>query len=159
MGYTHYWTTPTFFTPEFLSDVRLILAHAPCPLAREYNEPSEPPLVADDFIAFNGVGSDGHETFYLDSSNGFCKTEHKPYDIVVVAILALAAHHKICQPRSDGDSKNWQAGVVLASNATGLNIQIPDTVETAEERRLKRLDREITCRRLEKWANEQEWKK
>lgn len=44
-------------------------------------------------IRFNGIGEDGHETFYFNSADGdfdeFCKTARKPYDIVVCKVLLL----------------------------------------------------------------------
>ena len=66
-------------------------------------------------IRFNGVGEDGHETFYLspdESGWGFCKTARKPYDIVVVAILSMLDEYlgDKFEWRSDGDNEDHLTG-------------------------------------------------
>lgn len=48
--------------------------------------------VIDDAIRLNGVGPSAHETFVLKNANhhAYCMTAQKPYDRIVVMILALA---------------------------------------------------------------------
>lgn len=78
-----------------------------------------------DVIRFNGIGEDGHETFYLprvytrkmpqglSHSNllfQFCKTAYKPYDINVCCCLIIAKHHfgKNILVQSDGSLNDWK---------------------------------------------------
>jgi len=64
-------------------------------------------------LGINGYSNEssidlGHETLCLSQeetpTNWFCKTNHKPYDIVVIAILALWERAGLLtRTRSDGD--------------------------------------------------------
>lgn len=86
---------------------------------------SDPAVFDKDVIYFNGIGEDGHETFYLPkvytkkmpiglSHTGllfqFCKTAVKPYDINVCCCLIIAKHHlgKDIQVQSDGSLDEWK---------------------------------------------------
>lgn len=79
---------------------------------------NKPPEVSDEMIRFNGVGNEGHETFILFKKKPaaspftqsgeyfyFCKTAHKPYDLVVGLILLAAAKNApgVLNISSDGD--------------------------------------------------------
>ena len=107
MGYIHYWTSEGFTNKEWdqlTQGVKEILAKTTVPMADGAGEAI--PLITDTTICLNGVGDDVYETFDLtkDSTEfGFCKTAHKPYDEVVVAILQLAkdVNNKFV-PTSDG---------------------------------------------------------
>jgi hypothetical protein len=123
MGYTHYWRNTKAFAPEFVLGVRQILAFTTVPLLREYDEPGTKPEVTNERIIFNGAGNDGHETFWFAPGQdfAFCKTQEKPYDVVVVAILTLANHMGIAYVSSDGDEEDWKAGVELCRLATGIS--------------------------------------
>jgi hypothetical protein len=101
-------------------------------------------VLTQDTIAFNGVGDEAHESFWIDrvpeapawkSADSekekffsFCKTANKPYDPVVVAALCLlddtGGFHKIC---SDGNHSDWQAGLELARKVLA-RAQIPSGV-------------------------------
>ena len=97
MGYTHYWKSEGFTNEEWdqlTRGVKEILAKTDVPLAGDNGGGT--PEITDSHVWLNGVGDDGHETFYLTDEPTkfeFCKTAHKPYDEVVVAILKLA---KVC---------------------------------------------------------------
>lgn len=64
--------------------------------------PLEDVEISDEVIQFNGVGDDGHETFYInpvpevpswrDTAFDFCKTARKPYDVPVAMILLAIDH-------------------------------------------------------------------
>jgi hypothetical protein len=125
MGYTHYWERPTELPTkkweEFVQEVRALYHHNQDLLAEEYNTPTKPPVANPYRVKFNGIEGEGHETFFLArlydpyegqrvSEDGrhfaFCKTACKPYDSVVIRVLALA--EKIFGPdivsvSSDGD--------------------------------------------------------
>jgi hypothetical protein len=105
MGYTHYWEFHAERLPaEAVALVSEILerAYAEHIVQLEHDDP-QPPLVSDELIRFNGLGDDGHETFYLSvhdtyrTSDGrpfaFCKTALKPYDKVVMKVLIILKHY------------------------------------------------------------------
>lgn len=126
MGYTHYWNhTPRCEDAEWTvvcTIVRNILDITHVPLQYEYDTP-KPPVVDGMGIRFNGVGDDGHETFFFDredSGFNFCKTAMKPYDEVVVAVLiALARNYPGFSWTSDGDYADFIAGGLLYEQASG----------------------------------------
>ena len=86
-------------------------------------------------IKVNGSGSDGHEAFILrehfsENERGFCKTARKPYDVVVVACLAILQHRlkDAVKISSDGRPVDWMEGLKLARKVTGLSIGMPPGV-------------------------------
>jgi len=133
MGYTHYWKS----SGKGLSEKNLIKAievmgkivkDQPKLLASW--EGTGEPLVTEKEINFNGKEDNSHENFVISVNwNGgfnFCKTARKPYDLVVVACLAVLKH--FCKDtvhvRSDGDTEEELGpGIALAK------IYIP-TMET-----------------------------
>jgi hypothetical protein len=115
MGYTHYWSRKE--QGEHDGYVTLcqaateIFDHAVkqgIGLAGSHGENNTQREINVEHIMFNGVGENAHETFYwprkpvrpewhhrypqLTSENitEFCKTNYKPYDVVVLAVLAAA---------------------------------------------------------------------
>lgn len=96
-----------------------------------------------DKVIFNGQGNDSYETFLFEpygnnpspSGGGkdfsFCKTACKPYDIVVVACLAIAAENlgEGIEVSSDGNRSDWVEGVALASRV--LSRDVPNPISTA----------------------------
>lgn len=70
------------------------LKSSPVPLAG-WNGEGEPE-VTDEYVSFNGVGEDAHETCRINktaSDFSFCKTNHKPYDPMVTGVFSLAQHY------------------------------------------------------------------
>jgi hypothetical protein len=149
MGYTHYWTRPRFeiskaVWKQITNDVQRIVALSPTPLAYESDQ-QKPPCADGKLIRFNGIGEDGHETFYIERSitdrkpryQGdnpkwtFCKTAHKPYDVAVTAVLAYLDSRwpdLFKQVSSDGEPSDWQAGIELARKALpelATTIRVP----------------------------------
>lgn len=152
MGYTHYWTQPKDYTVKdwrqigedigaILKDVQHVQG---IPLAFEDDQPGTQPLIDTETIRFNGLGEDGHETFYLNRVRGdleawetvkgrdFCKTARKPYDLAVVACLAYLAslEKKPWLVSSDGRAHEWLEGVSLARRcvprlANQIDIPMP----------------------------------
>jgi hypothetical protein len=145
MGYTHFFHQRRNVSPLEWMNVsamaRRIIAASPAPLAREYDTPDVPPVVSQTLIAFNGIGSDGHETFYLprerppqktwealeDRGFMFCKTNMKPYDVAVVAMLHVL--HEVCPSAfvisSDGDEGDLAEGRGLAEACFGRPVGHP----------------------------------
>lgn len=121
MGYTHYWSA-TQYTPDSeayghtLVDAKAIIEEARrqgITIVRDYDEPGTDPELTEGRIWLNGEGEDGHETFVFDAVPGsftFCKTERKPYDAVVGAILIRAKVHygEAIKISSDG-SNEWDS--------------------------------------------------
>jgi len=126
MGYTHYWESKKRFTdPQWTKLLRItqaIFAATKTPVQYETND-NRQPEIDPEFIRFNGVENDGHETFVLSRGQiefDCCKTAYKPYDEIVVAIL-IAAHdiNKEFSWSSDGDDAPdaFTAGETLYSTA------------------------------------------
>lgn len=122
MGYSHYWDSSKMVEQEFsdkaLSPIQHILVKAfnAGEIAFESDLAAVAPLICKDAIRFNGLGNEGHETFYLDiGSRGFCKTNEKPYDKYVVAILAIIEYyHPSFVWRSDGNADDLAEGRAIA---------------------------------------------
>jgi hypothetical protein len=126
MGYTHYWkipkTVPNGDWHDIVRDVAKIIEATNIPLALEYDEPEKKPEISPWCIQFNGVGDDGHETFLIKpdlEEFSFCKTARKPYDTVVVAVLAYlgSVWPQYFDISSDGDPADWEDGIALARRA------------------------------------------
>jgi len=92
------------------------------------------PMINESQVWFNGDGKTNmdHETFgikwYEDggSKNDFCKTNRKPYDLLVCVSL-LAFKHAFDNPdvfsfSSDGDNKEWEEAKDLFIRITGLFV-------------------------------------
>jgi len=139
MGYTHYWSRKEWddtsagfpLLCRVATDI-LSYANKQCiPLAGSHGEPETQPEINVEHILFNGVGKDAHETFYwprkatrpkwqdhypaLSASatiTEFCKTNYKPYDVVVLAMLAAAdlIYESGIDFESDGGEEVLQAG-------------------------------------------------
>jgi hypothetical protein len=149
MGYCHYWA----FDPDAAgvdegfartaADAARIIPAAGIPLASDPEKPSEPPEVTAEVIWLNGIGEDGHEAFVLTRDPArdgagfgarreeqghwwaFCKTNWKPYDLVVCAIL-IRAHQHLPDAfvfNSDGDWEDecWRAARDLTARDFGTD--------------------------------------
>ena len=139
MGYTHYWSFGPFIDEKnykaALADCRKIIRNSPVPVASWNGEGK--PILRNGFN-FNGAGDDSHENFTMGSipdrdprSWPFCKTERKPYDVVVVACLCAIEDRigqKAFNAESDGDPHEWEDGRNLAQLVLGRPIRIPQSV-------------------------------
>lgn len=130
MGYSHRWTIQKEITPaqfkKWSDGVRIIVdtaVEAGIKLGNGLGE--DAPEIAENLVAFNGVGNDGHETFGIalgDQGFDFCKTAAKPYDAVVTACLihAKVIFGKKIAVSSDGSWDDWQMGQVLYETVFGV---------------------------------------
>ena len=127
MGYTQYYKMPRKPSAArwalFVADVQKIFAHpdvAPL-VAFECDTPEMPPCADHEGVHFNGKGEDGHETCYLlpEKAGGFCKTNNKPYDAAVCAVLLAAHRHIGAVVSSDGDWAEWADGRAIYASACG----------------------------------------
>lgn len=112
MGYTHYWDIvphdPEGWEALQVLARRIVRTAVARGIKISYEEGDErAPEINAKRIRLNGF-DEGHETFLLRPSySGFCKTNQKPYDAVVVAILSTAGQ---TLPgfgwRSDGENED-----------------------------------------------------
>lgn len=139
MGYTHYWhrqgqlSTLAGFA-LYAKDVERLIKSSNVVVALEYDEPETPPHLDLNAVQFNGVGKDGHETFYLAREGEeftFCKTGQKPYDLLVTAALIVAKKHFETRIRitSDGEDGDWDEARDLCSRVLGYG----DTFHLSED--------------------------
>lgn len=156
MGYTHSWYRDERdmskqdvhnFYEEFAELARQILTHAQkqgFQLADGFGYMLGEWEASADTVRFNGYGEDAHETFSWDRVcpapqawiaegvyHDFCKTARKPYDTVVTAVLLAAreAYGDAVRIVSDGEDFEWEDGVRLFQDATGLRAKLQfDTV-------------------------------
>ena len=140
MGYTHYFeqiVKPTdaqwgALVTDFKRLYAASLVTTPLPIQRESDTPG-PPQADEWAIVFNGVGADGHETFYFPKKTKgfiFCKTAAKPYDLAVAATLILVHHHMPhCYGiRSDGTRADWLDARELVKTLLDLPVEIPPSI-------------------------------
>lgn len=120
MGYTHYFDQKSHPTKEQwkaicddFKQLRVValIKELNIPIQREYDSPG-PVEVSNRAIIFNGVGDNGHETMVVESHGAgfqFCKTNGKPYDFYVVALLLIMNKHApdVWEISSDGDEQDW----------------------------------------------------
>lgn len=125
MGFTHYWHRPGILSldifKQFSKDAHNLALACEIPIAKDYDEPTEPPIFNEDVVRFNGIGDDGHETFsiprVMKKSSwqtpdeygrlfDFCKTARKPYDTLVCAVLIAFKYHFEDQVEISSDG-NW----------------------------------------------------
>jgi hypothetical protein len=125
MGYTHYFPGLTA-TAEVIEDALKIIDASSATICGPDGQ-GLPILNEAEGIRLNGFEAAGeaYETFHLGGTDEppypdmwtFCKTENRPYDVVVTAILIAAAVRALDSPagsvRSDGLWDNWAAGVEL----------------------------------------------
>lgn len=135
MGHTHYWTFRG--QPNSIAYARALrdinkLARSCKDLLSGYS--AHAPANVYTGVKFNGKREEACEDFTLralprDAANGFffCKTNENPYDLVVMAALAILKHRLGEQVTIDTDGlrSDWTAGVKLAQKVTKLAIINP----------------------------------
>ncbi|KAH8742958.1 hypothetical protein F5883DRAFT_623665 [Diaporthe sp. PMI_573] len=106
--------------PELVNSCKAII--------REASIDGECNLDTPDFkdgIELNGLGDDGCEPFQFtyDDSEGECKTDRKPYDIVVCAVLLRAKYlaPDAVEVSSDGDWDDWSEAAATLSLIAGVS--------------------------------------
>ncbi len=133
MGYSHYWRHPDLTShsdlTRALADMRRCVDESG--VAVEYRGA---PWYGPNDLGFDAV-EDSCETFAFlatdQSPDGFnsCKTRGLPYDVLVVACLAVAAELLGVRVLSDGDWRDWELGVALASRVLGRPVPNPIPAE------------------------------
>ena len=127
MGYTHYFQLDREATQrEWDSFTKGVLK-----LRESAWEIAIDGTVTPDYIDINGIGKDSHENFVIQRTNtrwSFCKTNQKPYDELVTAVLILA-HYTFPNfyLSSDGEWSEWKDGRQLFADTFWLQPN-PDSV-------------------------------
>jgi hypothetical protein len=150
MGYTHYWNRDESlmfpqdsldFYAEFTRYAVQVIQTAEkqgIQLADLSGEHLGAWRVDGESVRLNGYGKDAHESFVWEKVcpkpqgfYDFCKTARNPYDVVVTALLlgAREAYGDAVRISSDGSPSEWEDGLRLFQQATGLVVTVPfDTV-------------------------------
>ena len=155
MGYTHYWTfnkgkrgtaaeTEAAYQQAMLECAKVVRYY----YEREggisgYTAHTKPGTYGG--LNFNGKGDSGHETFTMrehytqNDRAGFCKTAQKPYDILVVACLAILAYRleEAVSVYSDGDVSDWHDGINLAQTVLRRKVSVPETINQVKGKKEK----------------------
>ena len=111
MGYTHYFQQKEEMNPDvwarFTANANQLITKASTSIRLDFE-------ITENYLRVNGVLANSHEDFYLartDMSWNFCKTNHKPYDVVVTAILILLRYtYPSFALSSDGSWGEWSEG-------------------------------------------------
>lgn len=143
MGYTSYWSVlrladDTEFDKKFaeaVEDIKALMKHNQehlrIPVASWNGEEGTEPEITADVIAFNGVGEDSHESFVVESKSSpfeFCKTDRKPYNLLVCVSLLMLAERlgserfKFQSDGHWGDADGWDEAVAVYKVVTGRDI-------------------------------------
>ncbi len=132
MGYTHYWDFPEKITPDEVhraAEIAREICEEPCFGQFVMNMPKDKhdwsglryrnQGTDKAYVSINGYCSKdgkydlGHEPLFLQAGkagSSFCKTNQKPYDLTVVAVLAAwEIAGLVSNTRSDGDVDNFDA--------------------------------------------------
>ncbi len=144
MGYTHYWRTS--FTQEhrekfaeFSKRARKIIDTAKAEgvkIAGIWGDGLDEEIVDSTQVSFNGFNEGAYETFSINfemledlrNDFSFCKTNHRPYDVVVVAVLTAATEvfdETIFRVSSDGTEEDWVEGERLYARAMAGEVKMP----------------------------------
>ena len=115
------------------------------PLTSDPEEPTQPPEVTGEGIWLNGIGEDGLETFVLTCDPAgdltdwhaqeaaeqgywwdFCKTNWRPYDLEVCAILIRAHAHLpegfVFESDGDWEDECWRTARDLIARVFGTDV-------------------------------------
>ena len=123
MGYTHYYRQSKNFTDtewgNLQAKVKTIFDYAKTNKIEIDDQDGGEPICDDktDLILFNGVGENSHETFVINKEMrrdfDFCKTQEKPYDLIVMLVLLAIKEvaPAVMKISSDGDwDHEWKSG-------------------------------------------------
>ncbi len=89
MGFTRYWTIEETLDENKFSEFSEVCQV----LVDELKVPLDDVTINGRLVRFNGVDENAHETFHFSIDKpgfNFCKTNVKPYDVVVCGCLYLA---------------------------------------------------------------------
>lgn len=155
MGYTHYWKLKSKVKKEekeqIVNEVKKLYEKLP-----EYSETAGgycndipikivgglgegKPVFNEKEIWFNGEDENGHETFLINFKNvtndWYCKTERKPYDMLVcLTLISLANNIKGFSFSSDGWIDEWKPAFDFYRKHIGkINFKINEFLKKKPE--------------------------
>lgn len=156
MGYTHYWRNKGITEARWgiaIHEAKRV-AVAMIDLIAGGDGKGRPEI--GDGLCFNGKGELRYQAFEMPAAAAelpdwsFCKTDQRPYDVVVCAVLATLRYHAGggggFVVESDGTPEEWEQGLVAAHRATGEFIGLPMTAYMWGEK--FRLEYQPTIRRM-----------
>ncbi|CAN5406405.1 hypothetical protein BH09PLA1_BH09PLA1_01360 [soil metagenome] len=134
MGVTHYWTRATELPKATFAaavqDASAVLSRTDVALAGF--EGHGQPILQPDAIVFNGAARASCEPFEVRQvefdrrgrplKSSYCKTELRPYDLLVKVTLIVLKHHlgDELQVASDQDDDAWEDARRLVVNTLGF---------------------------------------
>jgi hypothetical protein len=95
------------------------------------------PICNTQKISFNGNRQEdmAHESFTLlpKKMSDYCKTDRKPYDFAVCAVLIIAYYHlsDLLLVRSDGDTDEWNPVLDWVRQHVLPDASLPPSIRTA----------------------------
>lgn len=140
MGHSHHWKIPAEgISPEawakICADAAVLFDKSPVTLVGDLERLWIAPRVNAREIAFNALEAPC-EDFALHplkvkpsprySDWDHVKTEHQPYDIVVLGMLAMAqTHASDLEINGDASTEDWEIATTWAAYALGRPIPVP----------------------------------
>lgn len=124
MGYTHYHSEMKRpLNKGEVGVIKKIIKASKVKIVGGMGEEGTKPIVEYGVIKLNGLGDDSHETLWINTGKGdFCKTNRKPYDVVVVAILHYLSQQGVLTWSSDGKEEDHFDGMRLVKSVVGDNL-------------------------------------
>ncbi len=140
MGYTLYHYRNENLNPakfkRFAKDVAKIYEKAKdlgIAIAGAHGVYDTPPVANETLVSFNGAGSEMCETLYIRRNAPqveyrkneklvfeFCKTERKPYTVIVAAVLVAFEHYfKHARISGDDDLEGFEEGIKICEALFG----------------------------------------
>lgn len=137
MGWTHYWNRPTELPERIFSDAvkdihSLVKA---CSVEVCGFDGSGEPIFESEHVVFNGATPEHCEPFEVSriefdrrgrtTTFSYCKTNQKPYDLLVQAALIVFNHYfeSAFLVTSDGKDASWQTASNLVKETLGYGDQ------------------------------------
>jgi len=149
MGYTHYFQhkkTPKATWNEIVADCKKLSENLPSDVLIDGCSAYPEPQFNGKEILFNGTDEgftfkqheadeypeNSHETFILNQAGSggyvFCKTDRKPYDLMVCACLLVYKYYspKTMDLSSDGKEPDWKDAEKFVKKILGNTIKFKD---------------------------------
>ena len=137
--HTHHWRIPCEGIPDdawtrIRVDAERLFAASPVQIVEDPQRLWTKPRVNDLEIKFNAALDAGYEDFYLRRKEvptrqgrwGFVKTALRPYDTVILAILAVTQEHAPrFEIKSDGSNGDWRRALAWAATTLGRPVPSP----------------------------------
>lgn len=122
MGYTHYWTykkvASDLTISKVLDEIKELLEINNLMKLIKSDDLHIVPIFNKNVILFNGIEKFGCDIFLFDFTEPnefiFCKTDRKPYDIIVsLVLLSLSNNIPEFTFSSDGDLEDWAIPIYI----------------------------------------------